>query len=258
MSTERYLIPSVVHACDILRLMTNREQGMSMHELESVLELPRTTVFWLLKTLVAERLLDKRGKLYFCGPSLMQLGLQVIHSDRLQHLAIPHIQRLALKSGFTAHLAVPNHGKALIVEVFDSPSPLMVSKRPGGEAQLHCSSTGKVFLAFSYYDNLDLLIAENPMEKHTAHTITDIQVLRKELSRVRAMGYAVDEREYNKDVRCVAVPVRDSMGKVVAALGVTAPASVFPQSSIPKVAEMIKEAARGIYRDTYHQQKISS
>ncbi|WP_334019962.1 IclR family transcriptional regulator [Alteromonas sp. S015] len=251
MATERYTIPSVVHACEILRLMANSEQGLSMQALEEALSLPRTTVFRLLKTLLAENLLEKRGKLYFSGASLLQLGLQVIHSDRLQHFAIPHIQRLALQTGYTAHLAVPNHGKALIVEVFDSPSPLMVSKRPGGEAQLHCSATGKVFLAFLYADNIELLMEEHPMEKHTDLTITEIDVLEKELSRVRAMGYAVDEREYNKDIRCVAVPVRDSMGTVVAALGITAPAAVFPKGNIQQVSDLVKEAARGIYKDTY-------
>ncbi len=92
---------------------------------------------------------------------------------------------------------------------------------------------------------------EHPMEKHTDLTITDIDVLEKELSRVRAMGYAVDEREYNKDIRCVAVPVRDSMGTVVAALGITAPAAVFPKGNIQQVSDLVKEAARGIYKDTY-------
>lgn len=99
MATERYTIPSVVHACEILRLMANSEQGLSMQALEEALSLPRTTVFRLLKTLLAENLLEKRGKLYFSGASLLQLGLQVIHSDRLQHFAIPHIQRLALQTG---------------------------------------------------------------------------------------------------------------------------------------------------------------
>lgn len=89
------------------------------------------------------------------------------------------------------------------------------------------------------------------MEKHTEYTITDIDDLREELKRVEALGYAVDEREYNKDVRCLAVPVRDNRGVVVASVGVTAPAVTFPKSQIPVVAEFAKEAARGIYRDTY-------
>jgi len=256
--TERYLIPSVVHACEVFRLLASRDRGMTMQELEASLNLPRTTVFRLLRTLVSEEMLEKRGKVYFSGANLMQLGLQIIHSDRMQQMAIPHIQRLALRTGHTAHLAVPNHGKALIVEVFDSPNPLMVSKRPGVEAQMHCSSTGKVFLAFLYYDNLELLLSEHPMEKHTPFTITNMQDLKKELNRVLALGYAVDEREYNENVRCVAVPVRNSLGTVVASVGITAPAAVFPKSAVPKVAEMVKEAARGIYKDAYQLDRVSS
>ena len=80
--TERYLIPSVVHACEVFRLLASRDRGMTMQELEAALDLPRTTVFRLLRTLVAEEMLEKRGKIYFCGANLMQLGLQIIHSDR--------------------------------------------------------------------------------------------------------------------------------------------------------------------------------
>ena len=249
---ERYLIPSVNHACQIFRILANHAEGMTMHELEVALDLPRTTLFRLLRTLCNEQMLEKKGKRYYCGTDLMKLGLHIINSDRMHQLAIPHIQRLALKSGHTAHLAVPNNGSILIVEVVDSPNPLMVSKRPGVQAQLHCSAGGKVFLAFLYYDNLELILEEHPMERHTEYTITDINELREELKKIEALGYAVDEREYNKDVRCLAVPVRDNRGVVIASVGVTAPAVTFPKSQIPAVAEFAKEAARGIYQDTYH------
>ena len=75
--------------------------------------------------------------------------------------------------------------------------------------------------------------------------------LEAELQRITALGYAVDERELNENVRCLAVPVRDNRGIVVAAVGITAPAVTFSQASVPEVAELAKEAARGIYKDAY-------
>jgi len=68
---------------------------------------------------------------------------------------------------------------------------------------------------------------------------------------VMALGYAVDDQEYHNDVRCLAVPVRDNHGVVVAAIGITAPAMAFTQAQIPSVAAQVKEAACAIYRDTY-------
>ncbi len=248
---ERYLIPSVVHACEAFRLLTEHPNGLTSVQLEEALELPRTTVFRLLRTLCSEQMVEKRGKRYHCGAGLMNLGLQMINSDRLHQIAIPHVQRLALKTGFTAHLAVPNHGTALIVEVFDSPNPLRVASRPGVRAMMHCSSTGKVFLAFLYYDDLELILGDKPLERRTAATITDIPALRKELQRVIGLGYAVDDREYHDDVRCLAVPVRDNRGVVVASLGITAPASAFPKSQVGAVAAVVKEAAVAIYKDAY-------
>lgn len=248
---ERYLIPGVVHACDLIRMLAKHDKGMTSQQIETALALPRTTVFRLLRTLCAQQMIEKREKKYFCGSDLMNIGLQIINSDRLHQIAIPHVQRLALKTGHTAHLAVPHHGSALIVEVFDSPHPLKVASRPGMRALLHCSSTGKVFLAFLYYDNLDLMFENQPLEKCTAKTITDLASLRKELQSVMALGYAVDDQEYNMDVRCVAAPVRDNRGVVVAAIGITAPAASFSKAQIPLMAAQVKEAACAIYKDTY-------
>ena len=248
---ERYLIPGVVHACEVMRLLAKHDKGMTSQQIETALGLPRTTVFRLLRTLCAQQMLEKKERKYFCGADLMNIGLQVISADRLHQIAIPHVQRLALKTGHTAHLAVPHHGSALIVEVFDSPHPLKVASRPGMRALMHCSSTGKIFLAFLYYDNLDLIFADKPMEKCTANTITVVELLLKELLIVIDLGYAVDDQEYHPDVRCVAAPVRDNRGVVVAAIGITAPASSFTKAQIPHFAAQVKEAAYGIYKDAY-------
>ncbi len=252
---DKYLIPSVTHACEIFRLLASVPAGLSMHELEQAMALPRTTLFRLLRTLCHEQMLEKKGKKYLCGNELTRLGLHMINADHLHQVAIPHLQRLALKSGHTAHLAVPNNGKILIVEVVDSPNPLMVSKRPGGTAQMHCTATGKVFLANLYFDQLDNIIAENPLEQHTEFTIIDKASLVKELNRIIATGYAVDERELNPEVRCLAAPIRDNRGVVVASIGITAPAVSFTKAAIPAVAELVKEAARNIYKDAYQQRQ---
>lgn len=255
---ERYLIPGVVHACELIRTLAKHEKGLTSQQIETMLALPRTTVFRLLRTLCAEQMIEKREKKFYCGADLMNIGLQVINSDRLHQVAIPHVQRLALKTGHTAHLAVPHHGSALIVEVFDSPHPLKVASRPGMRALMHCSSTGKIFLAFLYYDNLDLMFEDTVMEKCTAKTITDVDELRKELQRVMALGYAVDDQEYNNDVRCVAAPVRDNRGVVVAAIGITGPAASFTKAQIPMMAAQVKEAARAIYKDTYQLESMQT
>lgn len=248
---ERYLIPGVVHACQLIRLLARHDKGLSSQQIETALGLPRTTVFRLLRTLVAEQMLEKREKKYYCGSDIMNIGLQVINSDRMHQIAIPHVQRLALRTGHTAHLAIPHQGSALIIEVFDSPHPLKVAGRPGMRAKMHCSSTGKVFLAFLYYDNLELMFEHQPMEKFTDKTLTDVSSLRKELQRVMALGYAVDDQEYQPDVRCLAAPVRDNRGVVVAAIGITAPVTAFPREQIALMATQVKEAACAIYKDTY-------
>jgi len=248
---ERYLIPSVGSACELIRILSKNSKGMTSQQIETALDLPRTTVYRLLRTLCAEQMIEKRNRKYFCGSDLVNIGLQIINSYQLHQVAIPHLQRLALITGHSAHLAIPHQGSALIVEVVDSPHPLKVASRPGVHALMHCSSTGKVFLAFLYYDNLDLMFENQPLKKCTPKTITDLHTLKKELQGVMALGYAVDDQEYNMDVRCVAVPVRDVRGMVIAAVGITAPEETFTKSQIPMMASKVKEAAYAIYKDSY-------
>ena len=77
----------------------------------------------------------------------------------------------------------------------------------------------------------------------TSQTITDPERLRRELARVRAQGYAVDDMEHQCDVRCVAAPVRDYSGRVVASLSVSGPATRIPKDRIPLLARRVRDVA---------------
>lgn len=254
---DRYLIPSVNHACEIMRLLADKQDGLTSHQIESYLSLPRTTVFRLLKTLLNQQMLSKNKKYYFCGSELVNVGLQVLNSDRIHQIAIPFVQRLALQTKHTAHLAVPNNGSSLIVEVADSPNPLRVASRPGLRAQMHCSSTGKVFLAHLFLDDLVLVLGDEPWQKRTEQSITGLADLREELKKVLAQGYALDDREYHDNVRCLAAPIRDSRGRVVAAIGITGPANVFTRAKIPEIASYVKKAAASIYQQVFELDKVN-
>lgn len=240
---NNYAIPNLIKACKIMNVLADRPNGISAAELESLLEIPRTTAFRILKTLCSQDMVEKRGTLFFAGPGLMQIGLNSLRSLEIRSLSIPFLSELATKTGFTAHLATPTGWQSLILEVHDSPNPVRVASRSGTTVPLHCSSTGKIFLAYRFKDNLEDYFSQAAAARFTKNTIVTLSEMKIEVESIRKQGYAVDDQEYHEDVRCLAAPVRDSRGQVTVAIGVTGPVSSFTKERKEFVKECVLEAS---------------
>jgi DNA-binding IclR family transcriptional regulator len=110
----------------------------------------------------------------------------------------------------------------------------------GRRTKLHCTSNGKVFIAFAKGP------IEEPLEALTPRTITDPAALRAQIEEVRRTGWAFTMGELEEGLHAVAVPIFDSMGRCRAALSVAGPSYRMPEDRLPEIARMEKEAAREI------------
>ena len=158
---------------------------------------------------------------------MAQFGIKALSSLSLDDIAKPILEKLAHQVGETAHLAVPSGPHSLILAVHDSPNPIRVASQPGSLADLHCSSTGKLFLADLQEQELDHLLQSCSFQQRTKNTLVSPQALKKELVKVREQNYATDDEEYFDDVRCLAAPIRGTSHRVIAAIGITATLSRF-------------------------------
>lgn len=249
---DRYQIPSLAKACQALRLMADAGRPFTPSDLARQLKMPRTTAFRLLRTLVAEGLIDERDDGYHLGIGMLRLALRTLEGIDVRGKSVPVLRELANCTGETAHIAILASDKSLLVEVFDSPNPLRVASRTGTLADLHCSSTGKVLLAHLAAERRDLLIEALKMERRTRNTITAKQDLRRDLERVLELGYGLDDEEYMEGVRCLAAPVRDVGDHVVAAIGITGATLRFTRGEIPRIAELVIGAAAQLSRMLGH------
>jgi DNA-binding IclR family transcriptional regulator len=240
---NNYIIPNLVKALDVLRLLAVADDGLSSVEIEEKFALPQTTAFRILKTLMHEGLVQKRKNRFFADTGLYKIGLSALDRLEIRKEAVPILKKVTDETGFTSHLAIPSGKRALIVEVCDSSSPVLVASRPGTRAEMHCCATGKVFLGCKYLDQIDEIYGTIPLTKRTANTITNLKKLKKAVSEIAIKGYAVDDCEYHDDVRCLAAPVRDFSGQVTAALGITAPVTAFTKAKIPQVSQQVVKAA---------------
>jgi IclR family acetate operon transcriptional repressor len=247
-SQERYVIPNLRNACRILKLLGSQADGLKVADIGRALDIPVTTTLRIMTTLHLEGLVRKNGTLFELGPVLIQLGNASLAGTEIRTAALPVLEKLTGGIAETSHLAIPCDDRSLIVAVQDSPHPLRAASRPGFLAELYCSSTGKIFLAYLHFDRLSELCAGARPAKRTPHTLTSLAEIRRDIELTRKRGYSLDDEEFHLGVRCLAVPVYGSDGKVAAAIGITAATVRFTRDRVPEMAVAVKAAAAELSR----------
>ena len=244
---NNYSIPSLRRGFEIVEAVVQNEDGLTALELEERLHIPKTTVFRILQTLQKEKWLEKRGDSYVAGHRLVKSSMQALSQVKLRSIARPYMEQLSHDTQETSHIGVMTGKKVMLVEVCDGPRHIRVACRAGTVTVPHASSLGKVLLAYEVgSENLENFFAGVELEQRTANTITTIEELKKELDRIKMQGYAVDNLEYHDDVRCLAAPVWNAFGQVVAAVGITATTLTFDLEMVPETAEKVKKIASDI------------
>jgi DNA-binding IclR family transcriptional regulator len=183
---------------------------------------------------------------------VLRMGLRVL--DRLDFRRAAHglLRDLNLRTKETVHLAILQEMRAISIEKFDSPQPVGLDARLGGVMPLHCTGVGKTLLAYQSEEMINNLAQSAGFTRMTAHTLTGLPQLRKELERIREQGYALDQEEAVEGLRCVAGPVFNHTGQIVAAFSVAGPATRLTPARVPEIAQLVRETSQQIsYRLGY-------
>lgn len=237
-----YLIPNLVNAGRVLKLLATQPK-LSVLEISRSLRIPRTTVLRIVTSLAREGLIAADKTTYSLGPTLVYLGIRAMDGIDLTGIAKPLLKQLATNTGETAHLAMLADDTSLLLEVCQSPLPIRAGAPAGTCADLHSSATGKIFLAWNFVNQLDRYFARVKPTPKTSRTLVTSEKMRKETDRILKLGYAVDEEECFDGIRCLAVPVLNSQGRVHCALGITGVTTRFTRARIPECAAQLKAAA---------------
>ncbi|MFF2774286.1 IclR family transcriptional regulator [Streptomyces sp. NPDC058052] len=220
------LVPAVTRALDILELFLQGDGTLSAPEITRRLQLPRTTTHELVSTLAARNYLvpvpDQPGR-YRLGVRTYQLGSR--YAERLDLAAEGRevAREIAESCGETVHVALLEDADVIRVATVDSTHAVRVVPEAGRRLPAHCTAVGKMLLAMLPADALGELLDGRALVAMTPESITDPDVLRAALAEIAVLGVAVERRESHPDVSCVAAPVRDRSGRVVAALSVSVP-----------------------------------
>jgi DNA-binding IclR family transcriptional regulator len=222
--------------------------GLTNSEISRRLEIPKSSATYILRALEQTGYLRRErgtGK-YRLGVKVLSLARGVEIGVDLREAARPVLKRLVERSGLTAHLAVIDQTDAVYIDKVDSPGFIKMDTWVGKRMDVHSTAVGKAIVANLPRAESAALVKGRPLKKKAPKTITSHAALAHDLERTRARGYALDDEENSRGARCVAAPVFDGFGKVVAAVGVSGTISQIDRASIRKTAEIVTEAAHEI------------
>lgn len=208
---------------DIIELMATSPRGMGVTEIGMKLNLHKSTVHRLINALLRRGYIEKEQKtgLYRIGLKFVEISSMYMHQLELKTEALPYMRRLAETAGQVAHLAILDETDAVYIEKVDVFQSLRLYSQIGKRIPAYCSALGKVLLAGQNKSRLMQIMENLNLEPYTPNTITDHKTLAAELEKIRERGWAVDDEEYEHGVRCIAAPIRDFTGRVIAALSVS-------------------------------------
>jgi DNA-binding IclR family transcriptional regulator len=197
---------------------------------------------------------------YGLTSKLVQIGMSALDQLDLWREAQPVLKEVGRITGETVHLATLDEDRLVYVGKIESVKTLRVSmmSRVGATAPTYCTGLGKALLAHLPPQKVDQVLARERMVRLTARTITRRSDLERELSAIRAQGYAMDDEEHEIGVRCVAAPVRDNQGIVCAAISVSVPVVRLPDREIPRLRKIIIRAAEEISARMGYRKKVPS
>ena len=242
-------LSSVANSIRLTKAFSENEYEMGISALAMRLGLAKSTVHRLATTLVEYDILEQNretGK-YRLGLALFELGTLVRRKMDTASESRAQMYSLAEMTGETVQLAILDHHSVLYIRILESRQAVRMSTIAGSRAPAHATSVGKVLLAFQPPEVVKQVV-ELGLKRFTGNTITEPAVLNEELAAVRAKGYAIDDEEIEVGLRCVAAPIRNHSGRVIAAISVAAPVQRMTKKNVLTTAPTVVAAADAISR----------
>jgi len=242
-------IQSLDRGLFLLEAVAQSTDPVPLGELTDRLGIDRSSVFRLAHTLKRRGFLANPNgrKDYVLGPSIWRLSQKYNWSKALVSICHERLKALAETTGETTHLAVREGRQTLFIDHFASRKQIVVVSGQAGEfAPLYCTAHGKALLADFGVDELRAVFGAKQFQRYTSRTIVSIDQLAKACAKIRADGYALDDGEFRREVRCLAAPLRDQDGLVIASIGISAPTVRFPKERYLTAARQVCAAASEI------------
>ena len=219
---ERYIVPGLQRGLQILRAFDRQRTQLGAPEIARELGIPRSTVFCLMQTLEYSGLLEKvdHSSEYRLGIGVLSLGFEYLASMEVTELARPILDRLRDETGFSSHLAIRDGTDMVFVVKSAAKATFASSVTIGTRFPAHATILGRVMLADLTDTELQGVYPIDKLPRYSDQTPETLPALKKVLKGDATRGYAFSAAYFEHGIGSIAAPVRDSSGRVIAAINV--------------------------------------
>jgi DNA-binding IclR family transcriptional regulator len=234
-----------LRALHALQALASSSDALSLAALSESLHIPKASLMRLLQALEDEGFVqrDLARQAFALGPAMATLGLQALQNPALALRYRPVLAQLVQRLGESCNLTALAGDAVVYLDRVETSHPLRMTLAPGDRVPLHCTASGKLFLAEMPRNESKLLLERLPLVRKTPQTVCQPALLITELDRIRRQGYGVDNEEFIKGMVAVAVPVRDRSGHCVAAVACHAPTARYALDELIGCVDALKLAA---------------
>ncbi|SFB13739.1 MULTISPECIES: IclR family transcriptional regulator [unclassified Bacillus (in: firmicutes)] len=219
------VVKSVSRALDIITIVSMKKGGIGVTEIAKQIDINKSSVYRILSTLVQYGYIEQDSETgrYKLGYKFLEVSTKLLDSIDLREEAKPFLLELENETNEVIHLVVYDQGEVVYIEKLEGNETLRMHSKVGKRAPMHCTSVGKAILAHLPSSVVLEILERRGMAMHTEHTITDKDQFLKELIQVKQKGYALDLEENETGITCIAAPIFDHLGKVIAAISISGP-----------------------------------
>ncbi|MGI9950759.1 IclR family transcriptional regulator [Moorellaceae bacterium AZ2] len=255
------LVRSVERTLSLLEeLARDRGSPKGVTELSRRLKLGKSTVYRLLSTLRARGYVEQLAEndRYRLGLKLMELGTIASMGLELRERAKPYLKKIVEETGQVAHLAILADGEIVYIDKYEGNASIKMNSYIGQRGYIHSTALGKAICAYLPEEMVEKFIALKGMPRLTPNTIVSLDEFKACLAKVRDQGYAVDNMENEESIRCIATPIFDYSGKVIAAISLTGTVIHIPADMVESLARKVVETGKAISRSMGYEHGISN
>lgn len=257
---EQGCVQSVKRALDIIEVLSESRQSLGVTQIAKLTGLSKTTVFRLLNTLMQAGYVQKESNDsdYKLGVKFLKISSSILERQDIRDIAKPYLKKLSDLTKEIVHLAIMDINEVVYIDkVENSEHTMRIFSTVGNRSPMHCTGLGKVFLSGLSGAEVEEIVAQRGLTQYTNNTITCLDHLKKELEQIRQKGYAFDQMEHEIGIWCVAAPVFDRKGKMIAAISVTAPDIYLSPQRKSELAHEVVGATKEISRQLGYTKKAS-
>ncbi|MFD0967006.1 DNA-binding transcriptional regulator KdgR [Seminibacterium arietis] len=258
--TQPEIVSSVLKVFSILEMLSE-QKSIGITELSQRIMMSKSTTYRFLQTMKTLGFVFQEGETdkYGLTLKLFEIGAKPLEYLDLISIANKEMLFIAEQTGEAVHLGTLEDNEIIYLHKIDSSYALRMYSRIGRRNPLYSTAIGKVLLSSYNNDEIRTMLENVTFVRHTDKTLENIDLLECEIEKVRQQHYAEDNEEQEAGLRCIATPIYDRFGQIIAGISISLPTIRFKEENLPHLVKLLQHSSQRISQQLgyYHYPKIN-